>query len=159
MGFSILSEKLGLFFNFSILFLFLALTNSLKCFDFNFHWYIKVECHEIYDPWRIVWDWYTISSSDLINILSVNYFFFLFRADIPTNQCSSITISVDEGKVNLVILKFCQVVNMCFLIKRCLVHTLMMYHRSPLQSAIGEGMTRKDHSDVSNQVCSCLFTV
>ncbi|MCI63071.1 V-type proton ATPase subunit B 2-like, partial [Trifolium medium] len=27
-----------------------------------------------------------------------------------------------------------------------------MCHWSPLQSAIGEGMTRKDHSDVSNQL-------
>lgn len=30
----------------------------------------------------------------------------------------------------------------------------------PLQSAIGEGMTRRDHADVSNQVCCCfVFTL
>jgi hypothetical protein len=46
---------------------------------------------------------------------------------------------------------------MFFLIKRHVIHTLTMCHWSPLQSAIGEGMTRKDHSDVSNQVFSCLF--
>ena len=27
-----------------------------------------------------------------------------------------------------------------------------------IQSAIGEGMTRRDHSDVSNQVCRCFLT-
>ncbi|KAL5194623.1 V-type proton ATPase subunit B 1 [Glycine soja] len=48
---------------------------------------------------------------------------------IPTNQRPPITISVDE-----------------------VVHALMVHHWSLLQSAIGEGMTRRDHSDVSNQL-------
>lgn len=77
---------------------------------------------------------------------SQTVFVFPNVTDISTNQCASIFVSFDEGN-------FMALVTVLY----CIKYYQKRWKQAPLffflfQSAIGEGMTRRDHSDVSNQV-------
>jgi hypothetical protein len=65
-----------------------------------------------------------------------------YFADLPTYQCSSITLPFDESMC-----KNTFSFNALAKLIQVLISLYMFW-----QSAIGEGMTRRDHSDVSNQV-------
>ena len=65
--------------------------------------------------------------------------------DIPTHQRPAISFSTDEGTAH----NYLNLWYLVFLILELLENYVLIFY---LQSAIGEGMTRRDHSDVSNQV-------
>ena len=89
----------------------------------------------------------------LINSVILNW------TDISTNQCASITVSSDEGEDSTHLFKLLIMVEDGVASVRMKSIQIVTYYEvySFLyiffwQSAIGEGMTRRDHADVSNQV-------